>query len=126
MAKNIIIVFLLVFIIFYAGQIAVYRSIEKLDSKKMGMPGMDGFDVNIMLGARYYDKYIPGLGIARIATGGPCRVEITYKGQTVSEPIAKKGDVDMDRIFLDVDRQYVYVTVQSINKKFKLERAPAK
>jgi hypothetical protein len=122
MVKNIITVFVLLFIILYAIQIAAFHSLERLGSKKPGTRGLEGLEVSIKLGAKPWDKFIPGLGGARLITGEPCRVEVTYKDLTEWKTIKKQDDVDLDKeIVVYTDSQKIYVNVPGIEKRFELE-----
>ncbi|TET33550.1 MAG: hypothetical protein E3J72_16445 [Planctomycetota bacterium] len=126
MVKNIIMVFVLIFIIFYAIQIAAFHSLEKLGSKNMGGQGLEGLEVRIMLGAKPSDKYIPGLGGARLVMSGPCRVEVAYKDQTEWKTIKEQKDADLESVVVHSDAQklYVYVMIKGAKELFELDINP--
>jgi hypothetical protein len=120
--KRVVVILVLAFVVLYVGQIAFYSARETYDTVSVPVGLHDQIDVSILLGATPADKYVPGLGMVRIFTGKPLRIEARYKSQRDYRGIEKLEEVKLDLTQTTVDSEKYYVYVNVFEKPFEFRK----
>ncbi|TET33549.1 MAG: hypothetical protein E3J72_16440 [Planctomycetota bacterium] len=122
MVRRVIVPVVVIFVVLYVIQITIYSVRETHDTIAITVGRNDQIDVSILLGEKPSDKYIPGLGLVRIITGEPCRIEARYKDQRVYRRIEKLEDVKLDMTEKYVDAEKYYVQINVFEKPFGFKK----